>query len=347
LAAASAKPWSPFMPEIATRRRPASSLGRLVALVSLVVGASLLCAIPALAEAVKVPGSRVSITVPAGFEVSRLFSGFLHPNARASIVIAELPAGRFDEIMAGMSDEALGKKAIKGITRGKLERGDDHHFMTGTQTARGMEVDKFILLIKDDKGIGLVTANVPKSAITDGDLTREAVLAALASATLTEEKAPIVKQFTLPDLGPFKEAGKIMGSAVLYTLDGMLAPKERGKTRSVLIISPSIDQMDISNIDLKAFSQRALDSLGGYEQMTPAAASDVTIDAMKGARQAATAIAADSKTPVTLDQMILVRREGGYFRLLAILRDDEAGTLTGDVERIFTGFKALDGKADK
>jgi hypothetical protein len=68
---------------------------------------------------------------------------------------------------------------------------------------------------------------------------------------------------------------------------------------------------------------------------------------MKGSRQAATAVAADSKTPVTLDQMILVRRKGGYFRLLAILREDEAGALSGDVQRIFTGFKALDGAADK
>ena len=335
------------MPEIVTRHRRPSRFNRLVAFLALVAAAHLTCVAPALAEAIKAPGSRIAIAVPAGFEVSKLFSGFLHPNARASIVIAELPTERFDEIMAGMTDEALAGKGIKDITRGRLERGDDHHFMTGTQNARGMDVDKFILLIKDEKGVGVVTANVPKSAITDGDLTREAVLAALASATLTDEAAPIVKQFTLPDLGPFKEAGKIMGSAVLYSLDGVLAPKEKGKTRSVLIIAPSIDHMDISNIDLKAFSQRALESLGGYEQMAPTSASDVTVDAMKGSRQAATAVAADSKTPVTLDQMILVRRKGGYFRLLAILREDEAGTLTGDVERIFTGFKALDGGADK
>ena len=335
------------MSEIATHRRPASPVGGLIAFLSFFVAVLLLSPAPATAEAVKVPGSRVLIAVPAGFEVSRLFSGFLHPNARASIVIAELPTDRFDEIVAGMSDAALARKGIRDVARSKLERGDEHHFMTGTQSARGMEVDKFILLIKDEKGMGLVTANVPKSAITDGDLTREAVLAALASATLTDETAPIIKQFTLPDLGPFKEAGKIMGSAVLYSLDGVLAPKEKGKTRSVLIIAPSIDRMDISNIDLKAFSQRALESLGGYEQMAPTSASDVTVDAMKGSRQAATAVAADSKTPVTLDQMILVRRNGGYFRLLAILREDEAGALTGDVERIFTGFKALDGAADK
>ena len=335
------------MPEIDTRRRRPSRFNRLVAFLALAAAAHLAGVAPTLAEAVKAPGSRIAIAVPAGFEVSKLFSGFLHPNARASIVIAELPTDRFDEIMAGMTDEALAGKGIKDITRGKLERGDDHHFMTGTQNARGMDVDKFILLIKDEKGVGVVTANVPKSAITDGDLTREAVLAALASATLTDETAPIVKQFTLPDLGPFKEAGKIMGSAVLYSLDGVLAPKEKGKTRSVLIIAPSIDRMDISNIDLKAFSQRALESLGGYEQMAPTSASDVTVDAMKGSRQAATAVAADSKTPVTLDQLILVRRKGGYFRLLAILREDEAGALTGDVERIFSGFKALDGAADK
>lgn len=322
-------------------------LGRLIIAATIVVTVLALASAPVLAEAVKPPGSRISIAVPDGFEISKLFSGFLHPNARASIVVAELPTTRYDEIIAGMSDEALARKGIRDVKRDKLERTDDHQFITGTQSARGMEVGKYILLIKDAKGVGLITANVPQSAITDGDLTREAVLAALASATLTDAKAPIIKPFSLPDLGPFKEAGKIMGSAVLYSLDGVLAAKDKFKTRSVLIIAPSIDRMDISDVNLKTFSKRALDSLGGYEQMTPAAASDVTIDAMKGARQAATAIASDSKTAVTLDQMILVRRKGGYFRLLAILREDEAAGLSNDVERIFMGFKALDGVAEK
>ncbi len=100
--------------------------------------------------------------MPDGFEISKLFSGFMHPNARASIVIAELPTTQYDQIVAGMSDEALAKKGIENVKRGKLDRKDEHHYMTGLQRARGMEVDKFILLIKDDKGVGVITANVPK-----------------------------------------------------------------------------------------------------------------------------------------------------------------------------------------
>lgn len=302
---------------------------------------------PAFAKATKAPGSRISIAVPDGFEISKLFSGFMHPNARASIVIAELPTTQYDQIVAGMSDEALAKKGIGSVKRGKLERADKHLFMTGLQRARGLEVDKFILIIKDDKGVGVITANVPKSAVTDGDLTHGDVRQALASAVFTDKTAPIIKQFTLPDLGPLKEAGRIMGSAVLYSLDGVLAPKERGKTRSVLIVAPSIDRMDISNIDLKAFSDRALKSLGGYDTLEPAPAEDATVDDMKGVQQAATAVSQSSGTAVRLRQMILVRRGGGYFRLLAILREDEAAQLSGDIDRIFKGFKAIDAGSPK
>jgi hypothetical protein len=299
-------------------------------------------ALPAAAKAIKAPGSRISITVPDGFEISKLFSGFLHPNARASIVIAELPTTQYDQIVQGMSDEALAKKGIQEVKRGKLERSDEHHFMTGRQSARGMEVAKFILLIKDAKGVGVITANVPKTAIEDGDLTHNDVRKALTTAVLTDETAPIIKQFTLPDTGAFKEAGKIMGSAVLYSLDGVLAPKELGKTRSVLIISPSIDRMDISNIDLKAFSERALKSLGGFDNLTPQPASVVTINGLTGVRQSAGAVSQSSAAPVSLDQVILIRRSGGYFRLLAILRDDEAPMLKDDIDRIFKGFKVVD-----
>jgi len=313
-----------------------------LALISAVVLALSFSAGAVLAKSTKAPGSRISIAVPDGFEISKLFSGFMHPNARASIVIAELPTTQYEQIVAGMSDEALAKKGIENVKRSKLDRKDEHHFMTGFQRARGMEVDKFILLIRDAKGVGVITANIPKGAVTDGDLTHADVRKALESAAFTDQTAPIIKQFTLPDLGAFKEAGKVMGSAVLYSLDGALTPKEQGKTRSVLIIAPSIDRMDISNIDLKAFSARALNNLGGFDNLTPQPAEEATVDSMKGVRQTASAVSQSGGAPVTIDQLILVRGGGGYFRLLAILREDELAQLKGDVDRIFKGFKAVE-----
>ncbi len=187
----------------------------------------------------------------------------------------------------------------------------------------------------------------PRSAITDGELTLADVRKALESAAFTDQTAPIIKQFTLPDLGAFKEAGKIMGSAVLYSLDGVLTPNEQGKTRSVLIIAPSLDRMDVSSIDLKAFSERALNNLGGFDNLAVKPAEDATVDAMKGVRQTATAVSQSGGSAVNIDQLIMLRRGGGYFRLLAILRADETAQLKGDVDRIFQGFKAVeDGQAN-
>ena len=309
---------------------------------SWLAGLVALGAVPAAAkEPIKAPGSRIAIALPDGFEISKLFSGFLHPNARASIIIAELPTSRYAEIIAGMTDEALAAKGISNIERGNLERPDEHHFFTGRQNARGEEITKFILLLRNTDTVAVITANVPKMAVTDGDLTHDEIRKALASATLTDTAAPIVKPFTVPDTSAFKEAGKIMGSAILYTLDGVLAPKEKGTTRSVLIIGPSIDRIDISDIDLKRFSQQALDNLGGYENLATEAGADVTVGGMKGVRQKATAVAASTKTPVKLDQVLLVRPGGGYFRLLAVLRQDEASRLAADVDRVFKGFEAV------
>ena len=83
------------------------------------------------------PGSRIKMDVPETFEVSKLFSGFIYPAAGVSIVIAELPTDRYDQVVAGFTDDALAKKGITGIKRSQLKRSDKHVYFTGEQTNRG------------------------------------------------------------------------------------------------------------------------------------------------------------------------------------------------------------------
>ena len=291
---------------------------------------------PALAAMKQPPGSRIKMDVPDTFEVSKLFSGFLYPAAGVSIVIAELPTKSYDRVVAGFTDKALGKKGITDVKRSKLKRTDKHLYFTGKQTNRGHRFLKHVLLTSDDRSVAVITVNVPIGSGVEGFIKTEEIITALNSATFTDKAAPIIKQFKLEYLGPFKEAGKLVGSAILYTTDGQLRASKPGEARSMIVIAPSVDRIAVNNIP--AFSERAMRSITGYSNLKIVANSTVEIAGLKGAQVAATAVSTQSKQPVELRQVVLSRPKGGYFRILAIIQQAEAEKLLPETDKLIKGF---------
>ena len=308
-----------------------------LALTGLIAMTYLAAAQPAAQAAIQQPpGSRIKMDVPDTFEVSKLFSGFVVPVAGMSIVIAELPSARYDKIAAGLTDAALGKKGIKNVKRSKLNRQDDHLYLTGEQSHRGRLFEKHILLIKDSKSVAVVTANVQPSAFTDGFVTRKQIVDALTSAHFAAKAAPIIKQYKLGYLGPFKEAGKLSGTAILYTTDGSLQTPKPGVLRSLVIIAPSVDRVEV--YDLKTFSEQALRSLGGYTDFKIESNEAKSVGGLKGAMVSATAKSTDKGSLVHVRQTVLGRKGGGYFRLLAIIQDADKDRLLADAEKLIASF---------
>ena len=279
--------------------------------------------------------------VPGNFETSKLFSGFVLPVARTSVIIADLRTNRLDQLKAGLSVAALARKGIEDIIRAKLKRNDDHVYLVGKQTARGVVFNKHVLLIKDGKSVAVITFNVLEDAIKGGFVTQEIVEQVVSSASFTAKAAPIIKQFSLGYLGAFEEAGKLMGNAIMYSTDGQLVPRVKGIQRSVVIIASSVDRVRVHN--LKGFSERAIKSVGGFTNVKLAETKGVTIAGFNGAKSQAVAVSSSDKTVVSLVQVVLDRPKGGYYRLLAILRNSEKSKLMPDVEKLILSFKSVGG----
>ncbi|MGI9411463.1 MAG: hypothetical protein ACR2OV_15395 [Hyphomicrobiaceae bacterium] len=292
--------------------------------------------LPASAAVQQPPGSRIKMDVPDTFEVSKLFSGFVVPIAGMSIVIAELPTTRYADIVKGFTDAALANKGITKVKRSKLGRKDEHLYLVGEQTHRGRVFKKFVLLIKDEETVAVITANVEPSTFADGFVNQKQIVDALTSAHFAEKPAPIIKQFELGHLGPFKQAGKLSGSAILYTTDGSLQPPNPGVSRSMLIIAPSVDRVEVR--DLKSFSERALRSLGGYAGFKIESNASKSLGGLEGAAISATAKSSDNGEAVHLRQVVLGRKGGGYFRLLAIIRDADKAALLSETEKVIESF---------
>ena len=286
------------------------------------------------------PGTRVQLDVPAEYEISKLFTGLIHPIASLSVVVNELPGSRYEQIAARLSDDALKRKGLVVTKRGRLGRTDKHTYLLAEQRNGSEVVNKYVLLIGDQRTAAIITVNVPKESIAAGFASEADILASLKTAKLVQKAAPLDTPYTIGNSGAFKQAGRLPGNAVLYTTNGQLRPSKPGEMRSLIVVASSIDRVAVT--DLTDFATRALDSLQGYDNVSVDKIEETSVAGLKGVQMTAQAVSAQSKGAVDLRQLVLARSGGGYFKLLAIVQKGDAETLSPDVETFFASFKPKD-----
>src|SRR5688572_14007401 len=111
----------------------------------------------------RVAGTRVSLVPPAGFVPARRFPGYALEAEGASIMVTELPAP-LDKFLPGFSDpELLKARALTLLSKESVARAGRAPavLLSLRQTAAGAERLKWVLLIGDEAGTAMVTADFP------------------------------------------------------------------------------------------------------------------------------------------------------------------------------------------
>ncbi len=128
------------------------------------VSCGFLWVLPATAEPVFVPGSRVGLVPPPGFSPSDAFKGFFSAQESASILIVEMPAQAYDQISV-VSDAMWASKGIAVQSRTALSiDGARAILITGRQNSSGIGFKKWIMIIGFDDVTAMVTAQIPATA---------------------------------------------------------------------------------------------------------------------------------------------------------------------------------------
>jgi hypothetical protein len=288
---------------------------------------------PAAASPQQAPNSRVVLDLPPGYTPSPLFSGFQDEARGVSFVILEAPASEYDKMAQGFTAEDFGKRGITDATKAKLKRSDPHIFMRARQKSEAGTYQKFFVLFRTKDQTILVSANVPARAIADGSVTADEIEKILSTATTAGQPA-VHDLFSLSYLGPFKEAGTLVGTSKVYTLDGRLEPERAGVTRSAFMVAPSLDKRAVTEPKKEAVTLLA--SLSGYKDIQTEEPREIAIGEMPGVEAWASAVDEDDNTPVRLYQAMLQCKDGGYFRLIGI-------ATPGDVERLKAEFPKIAG----
>ncbi len=310
------------------------------ALPMLGLAALLLVSVPVLAVATpqQAPNSRVVLDLPADYAPSPLFSGFQNEAAGVSFVILEAPYDEYDKMAQGFGANELKKRGITDVRPASIARSDPHIYMRGRQTSAAGTYEKFFVLFRTNDQTILVSVNVPAKSIEDGSIKPEDIATILASAKTTEKPA-VRNLYALSYLGPFKEAGTLVGTSKVYTLDGRLEPERRGETRSAFMVAPSLDKRPVGEPDKLAVALLA--SLPGYKEVKPGEPQEIKIGDLEGVEVSATAVDEDDNTPVHLYQAMLLGKDGGYYRLIGIATTAEAPDLEPEFPKIARSFGLL------
>lgn len=284
------------------------------------------------------PSSRVAITLPDGFEPAQLFSGFAHEAHGVSLVVVEMPGSAYDSVANGLTPEALAGKGVLKAATARLRRADPHVYMRGEQSSAAGDYAKFFVLFREGDVTALVTANVPRASLATKLVTEAEIERVLASARVAATPAPARELFRLGTLGPFKPAGQFLGTARTYTLDGNAAPTPPLPERPLLIVAPSLDRRSTGKPD--AIAERLLAGLDATD-VTIETRSAVTYGGLPGVEIAARARDRASGAELMLYQVLLMPREGGYFRLLGQALLAERDRYLPEFRRIAESFTPL------
>jgi len=323
---------SPTTTSAAPRRR-----GRRCAAALLMLTMLLGMSTPAvvLATPQQAPNSRVVLDLPADFIPSPLFAGFQNDTSGVSYVILEAPVGEYDKMAQGFTPEELAKRGISQVEKGTLARSDAHVYMRAVQKSEAGTYAKYFVLFRTSDQTVLVSVNVPKHALDNGSVKVDEIERVLATAKTTERPA-VRELYSLSYLGPFKEAGTLVGTSKVYTLDGRLEPDRAGETRSAFMVAPSLDKRPVAEPEKLAVALLA--SLAGFKDLKPGEPRPILVGGLDGIELEAEAVDEDDGKPIRLYQAMLLGKDGGYFRLIGIAAPEDAERVAGEFAKIAQSF---------
>ena len=201
------------------------------------LGLSLWASVGFAAEPVTIPGSRLALVPPEGFSLAKEFAGL--QGDKASVLVVELPANTYDELVA-ISSGAMAKQGVE-ITSGEDLTGLPFRarIYRGRQAAQGMEVDKWLMLADGGSTLTLINVSAVKGAapVTDAQVREMFRSVRLSAAPAGDPVAAL--PFSVTPAARFSHKQTIGGLGLVLT---SAPPSPENAGRPGLIITKAFEQ---------------------------------------------------------------------------------------------------------
>lgn len=228
------------------------------ALIVAVVGFTLSIQAVFAAEPVFPPASRIGIVPPQDMVVSKRFSGFENEERAAAITFAEMPPQAYDQMVPGLTKEALKKQGLDLKTRENVKIGSKSGVLIGGAMTGPVSGRKWVLVVKDASLTGLVIAQVRggQDGYSDAQIRDALKSVALRGAISLDEQVSALP-FRVNDKAGFRPVRVLAGNSVLYT-DG---PQDTIKAVEQPMVILAAALQPLPNVEARnQFARAALNS---------------------------------------------------------------------------------------
>ncbi len=263
-------------------------------------------------------GGLVGMQPPGRMVEANGVAGFEDRNAKATILLLDVPLDAFDTVAKDFTDEALATQGITVTARRDLKLdagGGSGTLLTGTQTVGPVTLRKWIALVRTDKAAALATVQYPDLA---SDLYPDAAVeAALRSIVfrrpLTQEEQMAALPFTLA-LPEGYRIVKVFGPGTVLLTKGE-SNEMAGSGQPYFIVS--VGQGDVREDQRESFAKRAISNVPGVKELRVDRGGPLRIGGMPGSEIVATALDIHSDKEMKVAQWISFGRTG-FIRMVGV-----------------------------
>jgi len=192
-------------------------------LIRLLTAVALLVAVmrPALAaDAIFPPGMRVGLIPPAGLSAAKSFPGFETEDHGVKVLVTELPAGAYAEVMNTFKGTVPDTSGVKPES---IQTGAGLGYYTAENARDGnTAVRRYSMILSGGTFSGYVAAQVPENAtkIYSDDAVRQMFATAVIRKEVPVDEQLSLMPFNVTELGHFKNVRTLAPSAALVLADG-------------------------------------------------------------------------------------------------------------------------------
>jgi len=264
-----------------------------------------------------VSGTRIKLLPPANFTPATQFPGYQLESHNSSIMVTEIPAP-FAETTAGFSNSSeLSKRNMSVVDKQEVKvDGQNGLLLKVEQTAYGINILKWLLVLGDEKETAMITAAFPK--MHDVELSEKMKASILTSTWDRKKDVPPAEglNFTVEEKGEL-ELSKRVSNSLMFTKNGIFPSKDVNDP--LFIVAQSISKTAIP--DNEEYARARVLQVSQVQDILIEQSTKIAIENLNGYEIVANGKDTKSGQPMLIYQVMLFA-ERNYFLMQGLVSNE-------------------------
>jgi hypothetical protein len=282
------------------------------------------------ADPIFLPGIRVGMTPLVGLVAAKTFVGFETEDHSVKVLVAELPAEAYGEVMNAFKATPAGTGGVKPESI-ETSAGTAYYTTENARDAAG-NVRRYSMILSGGTFSGYIAVQVPENAtkIYSDDAVRQMFASVVVRKQVPVEEQLALMPFKVTELSSFKNIRTLAPGAIIVLADN---DETTGFEAAPFMVVGMMGSAPAQADDRGRFAQQSATQIPGVRDARITMSEPIRIDGIAGYETRIDAVSGKENTPVTVVQWL---RFGGptSLRIIGSAPRDQWATA-------FTRFRAV------